>query len=205
MPITDKQRKMIWTGAILFCLYYFVPALVSAGRHAFTAEQPAITKPSPAHVAVSPPMDAATQQAVASAAQFDKLAGDWTNSVMLPNRGLCKLALQLRTVPGKPGSYNGYSTTSCMLSLALLGHSATRENMAKDSINSMTPTSTIMTGTVTGGQIVFHIDQAIGTPPEGCTPMESFRASPFADQVAVEWRAGACSGQMVLNRVTNLR
>ena len=69
----------------------------------------------------------------------------------------------------------------------------------------MTPTSAIMSGAVVNGEIVFHIDKAIGTPLDGCI-WTGFTVSPFADQIAAQWQAGTCQGgQMVLNRVSYLR
>jgi hypothetical protein len=208
MPITDKQKKQfVWAGAALLGVCYFAPSLVNATRHAFSRPDPVIAKPSPVHVAAAPPPPppAPVSPEDALNAQAAKMAGDWLGAGILQNRGLCRIGLQIRPVPDKPGNYTGYSTTGCNPSLALLGHAATRENMAKDTINAMTPTSVIMSGAAKGGEIVFQISEAIGTPPDGC-PVSAFKASPFGEQIAVQWQAEPCKGgQLILNRVTNLR
>jgi hypothetical protein len=212
MQITSNQRKLIWIVAAILGLCYFAPSLIQRVQYAVAAEQPEGIKPSPAHIATTPPAptvpppstDAAALQASATAAQFDKLADDWLGSALLPG-GLCRLGLQIRKAPDKPENYKGFSTISCNTALKVTDHPATPENRAKMAIASMTPTSTIMTGTIKNGQIVFAVDQAIGTPPDGCGPITSFTVSPFADQIAAVWQQGDCkSEQMVLNRVTNL-
>jgi hypothetical protein len=72
-------------------------------------------------------------------------------------------------------------------------------------INGVTPTSTIMSGAVVKGDLVFHVDKAIGIPADGC-PWTGVTVSPFGEQVAIEWQAGTCKGgQMILNRVTNVQ
>jgi hypothetical protein len=210
MQITNNQRKLIWVVAAILGLCYFAPSLIQRVQYAVAAEQPEITKPSPAHPQLPPPPpppapDPATLQASATAAQFDKLADDWLGSALLPG-GLCRLGLQIRKAPDTPENYKGFSTISCNTALKVMEHPGTPENRAKNAIASMVQTSTIMTGTIKNGQIVFAVDQAIGIPADGCGPITSFTVSPFADQIAAVWQQGDCkSQQMVLNRVTNLR
>jgi hypothetical protein len=93
----------------------------------------------------------------------------------------------------------------CNPTLVLLSQRMPEQQMDIEITKSMTPTSSIMSGSVANGEIVFHVDQAIGTPRDGCVVTE-FAVAPFADQVAAIWKAGNCAGgQMVLNRVSNLR
>jgi len=207
MQVTDKQRKLIWAGAALIGICYFAPSVITKIHQASAPEEPVVAKPSPVRVALppAPRPNPEALKAAATAAEFNRLAGDWSGAALLPSRGLCKLGMQIRTIPDKPATYKGYSTTSCNISLALMGKRASKENMARDTINAMTPTSTIMTGEIVNGQIAFRIDSNIGVPPDGCA-VTAFTVSPFADQIAAQWQAGTCQGgQMVLNRVSNLR
>ena len=128
MPITDKQRKLIWAGAAIIGVYLFAPSLITATRQAFAPKPAVIEKPSPVHITAPapPPPDPAVQQAAATAAQFGKLMGNWSGGATLP-QGMCRLGLQLRTIPDKPGGYSGYSTMICNPSLVLLGQRMSKQ------------------------------------------------------------------------------
>ena len=211
MQLTDKHRRFAWIGGALIAIYFVAPWAINLVRQVSTPTEAATSKPSAAHIAQvapappPPPPDPVALQLAATAAQFNKLAGDWSGAAVLPSHGLCKLILQIRTVADKPATYTGYSTTQCNPYLALTGKTATRENKARVAVESMTPTSVIMTGTVADNAIVFHVDRNIGTPPDGCA-VTGFTVSPFADQVAAQWQAGTCQGgQLVLNRASNAR
>jgi len=207
MTLTSKQKKSLWIVAGVLVTLHFAPNLLLTARRAMASRQQtaAVQKPSPRrpqaaelNQAGPPPFPVDPENA-----QFRRLVGDWIGGGILLNRGACHMGFQLKPLPGKPG-YRGYSTLSCNPSLALLGKSASRENMAKDAINAMTPTSTIMTGEAKDGEIDFHIDKTIGTPPDGCV-ITGFNVMPFGEQIAVEWQAGTCpGGHMILKRVTNL-
>jgi hypothetical protein len=209
MQVTDKQRKFIWAGAALIGICYFAPSIITKVRQAAAPQEPVITKPSPTRLAPLPPPqpapDPAAIKEAATVAELNKLAGNWFNAAVLPYHGLCRIGLQIRAVPDKPGTYTGYSTTSCNPYIALTGKPATKENMAQQAIGSMVPTSVIMTGDVENGQIVFHVDRNIGTPPDGCA-VTGFSVASFAEKIAVQWQAGTCQGgQMILNRVASLQ
>ena len=207
MPITDKQKKLIYAGAVLLAAYYFAPSLIRAGRRALAPQPALIAKPSPVHSAPPPaPPDPAVLQTQADAAQFNKLMGDWSGGATLP-QGMCRLALQLRPIPDEPAHYSGYSTMTCNPTLVLLSERVPKQQRDIDLAKAMTPTSTIMSGAVENNAIVFHIDTNIGMPIGGCA-ITGFTVSPFADQVAAQWQTGnsPCQGgQMVLNRVSNVR
>jgi hypothetical protein len=210
MQVTDKQRKLIWVGAALIGAYYLIPPIINTVRGASPPPPAVEAKPSPVRAIVPPPpppspADPAVLKAAATTAAFDKLAGNWFNAAVLPYHGLCRIGLQIKTVPDKPGTYTGYSTTTCNPYIALTGKPATRANIGQANIESMAPTSIIMTGDIENGAIVFRIDRNIGIPPDGCA-ITGFNVSPFAEQIAAQWQAGTCrGGQMILNRVSNLR
>jgi hypothetical protein len=209
MPITDKQRKLIWAGAAIIGVYYFAPSLINASRQAVAPAPAVVAKPSLVHIAAPapPPPDPAALQAAATSAQFGRLSGNWSGGATLP-QGMCRLALQLRTIPEKPGGYSGYSTMICNPSLVLLSQRMPKQERDIEIAKSMTPASTIMSGSVENNAIVFHIDKNIGIPLGGCV-ITGFTVSPFGgEQIAAQWQAGAPScqgGQMVPNRVSNLR
>jgi hypothetical protein len=136
-------------------------------------------------------------------AQAAKMMGDWSGGGLLPARGLCKVGLQIKPDPLKAGSYSGFSTTSCNPAFAMVGRS--RQEMTQKVLADITPVSLIMSGSAVKGEIHFQIDKAVGTPSDGCA-ITGFSATPFGEQVMAQWQAGTCQGgQMVLNRVTNLR
>jgi hypothetical protein len=211
MQLTDKHRRFAWIGGALIAIYFVAPWGINLVRQASTPTEPAVAKPSAAHIASvapapPPPLpDPVALQLAATTAQFNKLAGDWSGAAILPAHGLCKLSLQIRTIPDKPAAYTGYSSTSCNPYIALTGKPATKQNMAQAAITSMVTTSVIITGAVVNNEIVFHIDRNIGIPPDGCA-VTGFTVSPFAEQVAAQWQAGTCQGgQLVLNRASYVR
>jgi hypothetical protein len=206
MQITDRQRKQIWIGAAVIAVLYLGPPLVNAFRQAFASHEAVIAKPSPAHPApvAAPAPDPAAVKVAAVAAQFNKLTGNWSGGGFLPEfGGICRLNLQIRTIPEKPASYSGYATTICNPALATMGKRQSPEKSLQAIAAATTPTSAIMTGTVEDNHIAFHIDQNIDTRPGECA-LTSFTVFPFADQIAAQWQA-CRSGNLVLNRVSSLK
>jgi hypothetical protein len=112
------------------------------------------------------------------------------------------VGLQIVPVLAKPTEFTGYSTTACNSAFAWVGKKIDKEHAAKQAIDSMTPTSVIMSGVVKDGVLQFTVTKSIGTPSGGC-PLTAFTITPYAGtQVAAEWKAGTCDGgQMILNRV----
>lgn len=205
MPVTEKQKKLIWVGAALLGAYYFAPSLINAARHSFSHPQAEVAKPSPIRIApVNQPAPLTPIQA-SNAQVARQLTGDWIGAGVLPARGLCRIGLQIKPDPLKPGSFTGYSTTGCNPALALTGQAANRQNRAQAAIASMTPVSVIMTGSISGAEMDFTVDKNIGAPPDGCV-ITGFTASPFGEMLAAEWKAGTCpAGQMILKKATNIQ
>jgi hypothetical protein len=220
MQLTSQHKKFIWTGAVVLALIHFGPPFINGFRHMVSGparQAPASGKPSAAHPAQQPAQKPQVTIAgispdnASEAAQFSRLVGStWIGDGMITGRGSCRLALHLKMSTDKPGYYAGYSTVTCRPNLVLLGKAITRANMAADTMNQITPTSVIMTGSVVNGEIKFIIDRNIGVPPDGCE-ISAFTVSPFGNQIAAEWETDhpapgiTCKGgQLVLNRVTNL-
>jgi hypothetical protein len=102
MQITDKQRKFIWAGAILFGLYYVAPWAINTARSVFSHPPPAQAKPSAAHAEPPAPKPVALDPEDAANAQAAKMSGDWLGSGVLDG-GPCRLAIQVRHDPLKIG------------------------------------------------------------------------------------------------------
>jgi len=206
MPITDKQRKLIWVGAALAGAYFLAPTLINHARQAFSTPEVTVVKPSPAKPAPIAPQPVVISPQQASDAQVARqLTGDWIGAGVLPARGLCRIGLQIKPDPQTPGNFIGYSTTSCNPAFALTGQTGTRENRARAAAVAITPTSVIMTGKAGANAIDFTIDKSIGVPMDGCA-ITGFTASPFGEMLAVEWKAGTCQGgQMILKKVPSIQ
>jgi len=201
MPISDNHRKLIWAGATLFGIFYVAPWAIHNARIASSQPPPAEAKPSAAHVAPAEPKPIDPEQTLK--AQAARVAGDWKGSGIIPGRGPCMITLQIHPDPLTPGGYSAFSTTGCHPNYLTLGQD--RQKAMDTLLKGATPTSIIMSGTAVKGDLVFHVDKAIGVPPDGC-PWTGMTVSPFGEQVASEWQAGTCAGgQMILNRVTNVR
>lgn len=200
MPISDKQRKLIWAGAALFGIFYVAPWAIHNARIA-SSQPVAEAKPSPVQYAPVAPKPVLTPEEVLNA-QVARMAGDWQGSGVLDG-GPCRLSLQIRPNLLKPAAFTGYATTACNPTLMTLGQD--KQKAMQTILKGATPTSDIMSGEASKGNLIFHVDTAIGTPLDGC-PWTGLTVSPFGGQVAVVWTAGTCAGgQMVLNRVTNVQ
>jgi len=202
MQITDKQRKFISAGAILFGLYYVAPWAINTARSVFSHPPPAQAKPSAAHAEPPAPNPVVLDPEEAANAQAAKMSGDWLGSGVLDG-GPCRLAIQVRHDPLKPSGYTAYSTTSCNPTYMTMGQD--RKQAMETLLKGATPTSVIMSGEPHKGELVFKVDKAIGTPLDGCQ-WSGLTVSPFGEQIAAVWQATPCKGgQMVLHRVTNVQ
>ncbi|HUN56497.1 MAG TPA: hypothetical protein VMU41_00140 [Candidatus Binataceae bacterium] len=215
MTLTDKQRKYAWIAAVVLVLY-FAPAVlrqVMMSMH----RTPSIAKPRAARPISSTPLipktvspsSAGLQGAAADGPDADPVAaaffrghlGTYMGAGMIPNRGICRLVLELKLDPEKPGFYTGYSTMSCGPSGPFVKRQPGMNQGAAEILNEMTPTSAILSGHVVQRSIPFEVQQAIGKSPDGCG-ITSYKATPFGTSaIAVEWTEGSCySGQMILAR-----
>jgi len=210
MKLTDKQKKIIWIAAMALAAIYFAPRMTFAVRQAIVAhaQHAALTPPTaatktaaPAAAASQPPMAAAAPDVPPDDPRFLRLVGNWLGGGLLPDRGFCRLALELRRSKDKPGYYTGYSTLTCGPLLPSHRKSA-QQNSADNFINQMSPVSTILTGSVVDGSIRFHVDHAIGAAPDGCQ-VTGFTVTPFGDdQIAAIWQSGTCPERnMILQRM----
>lgn len=205
MTITDKQRKFLWIAGGVLAVIYLGPSLINHVRKAFMETRASATsaKPSPAHPSQPPAVFSPLPVTPAVDADVARLAGTFNGHSVFADRGLCQLAVQIKPNAEMPGTFTGYSTMSCFPYTSVSGHTQSRMDRGDGVANSLTPTSTIMTGTPANGGIAFKVDKAIGTPIWGC-PIASMQVTPFAGgQIAVEWtESGSCKGnkQLILTR-----
>jgi hypothetical protein len=205
MKLTEKQKKLLWIAAGIFLVIHFAPNILFSVRQAIASRQYSAyaehAKPPAAHLA----MPKAPQPLPSPDAGVSRLMGSWLGEGLLADRGFCRLALELKRGDGLPGSYKGYSTISCGPSLPFSGKKMTAENRAQSLINQMTPTSTILSGSVVNGSIEFDVDQDLGGNPDAPCPVTHFTVTPFGDNnIAVVWKAGTCAGgTMVLKRMAS--
>lgn len=203
MTVQEKHR-LWWIIGIVAAVLYFGPSLTrtvlsTARTHQPTGPTTPLAPPPP------PPPSRAQQEGAALAA----LAGKWRGDIYVsPDRGVCDLHLEINPVPGQEDKYTGNTSLSCMAPMQMLGANAPKtvpDAMARTAVNA-TPTSTILSGAVSNGSIVFHVDQniAVSQSPVGCD-MTSLTATPFgAARVAITWKEtdqGIChGGQLVANK-----
>jgi hypothetical protein len=206
MQLTDKQRKYAWIGAAVLGLIYFGPTLLNGVRHLASSgnASTAQAKPSAARVALPSPVNTTPIAPPVVDPLATRLLGTWQALGDLPARGFCTLSLQVKRDPVQPGTYQGYSTISCLPSLAIVGARPTAANRALDAANDRTPTSTIMSGPLQDGSIQFHIDRLIGIPVNGCK-ITGFSLTPFSDgAVAAQWQNAPCpEGNLILHHPGN--
>ncbi len=202
MQVTDKQRKLIWAGAIIFSLYYVAPWGINAIRSVLSDPPPVQAKPTPAHIAPPAPKPIVLSPEEAVNAQAVKMQGDWIGSGVL-NGGPCRLSIQIHPDPLKPGGYSAYSTTACKPTFMTFGQD--RQKAMETMLKGITPTSVILSGEPRKGELVFKVDKTIGVPLDGCV-WTGLTVSPFGELIAAEWQAAPCKGgQMTLRRVTNVQ
>jgi len=97
---------------------------------------------SPIHVAPVIPKPVSIDPDEARNAQAGKVLGDWLGSGVLPERGPCRLSIQIRPDPSKVGGYSAYTTTACNPTFMTMGQD--RQKAMDTLLKGATPTSTIM-------------------------------------------------------------
>jgi hypothetical protein len=204
MNAVSKNRKFMWiVGAVLLVIYFY-PTLFQLARHATSASpsptQSRVSIESPVASAAAPPATAATNTPAPPATKADTdealegLAGLWRGNATLPVQGMCTIAFDLREDKGQQGHFLGEATLRC---IPLTRQPGARAN-PMIAMLSVTPTSSILTGSVDSGSIRFHVDKTIG---EHCNPTQ-YLLTPFGpSQLAAEWKDPACGdGQMLMSK-----
>jgi hypothetical protein len=232
METLIKNRKFMWVAAAILATIYFAPSLINSVRLAVIHRQIAdaatkAAKPSPSIGASIPGGTAApvggqaadpampgtpASQAlspVANDPSLSKFVGTWENRLAIPNRGTCNLKIEIKNSADEKYPLSGYSTLSCMPSmLDLMARNHATKPTPAEAIaamtNQMNPTSAILKGNVQNGSAQFVAVKNIGVDEikDGC-PMVSITVTPFAEQVAAEWKEsqqGTCQGGQMLMR-----
>jgi hypothetical protein len=199
-----KNRKFMWiVGAVLLALYFY-PTLVQLAREATSASpspaQPRVSIDSPSAPSAVPLATAASNTPAPSPTKadtdeaLDGLAGLWHGNATLPVQGMCTIAFDLREDKGQRGHFLGEATLRC---IPLVRQPGAKAN-PMIAMLSVTPTSSILTGSVDSGSIRFHVDKTIG---EHCNPTQ-YLLTPFGpSQLAAEWKDPTCGdGQMLMSK-----
>jgi hypothetical protein len=218
------SRKFAWVAGIVLVALYFSPSILrffAAATHPARGNvvQPMSGKPAPgipaAAIPVAPGITASAPAATPPppAASDPSLAiflGNWEGGVMIPKRGTCVLKLEVRDGHDKDHPLAGYSTLGCMPSVfdALAKNQVRKQTpvgAAEAIMKQLNPTEAILAGSLVSGTVEFKAQKNIGVAEggNGCS-MSSISVTPFAEQVAVEWKEsqqeGCTGGQMLMKR-----
>jgi hypothetical protein len=204
MQLTDKHRKYLWIAAAVIAAVHFLPGYI---MQFIPHRSPEFAKPSPVRIDPSAPGRASlppqgalsgTLSMVPADAQFANLMGVWNGSAVRPNNTFCRMRLELRRSPDKPGFYAAYSTTTCGPALPIHATTSAERQVAGIALKQMSPVSASFTGTAVNGALQFDVADNIGSAPDGCMPT-ALKVTPFGlSQVLAAWKAGTCPDQQML-------
>jgi hypothetical protein len=156
------------------------------GRQAGPAAAPVSSDrpPNTPPVPVAPPRDAG-------------MLGKWQSApMMLANRGICTLWVEMVRKPEEPDKYTGAATLSCAPSVLFGGPKANVSPAMM--LARLNPLSAVMSGVWASDSIAFRVDKVLNAG--GCA-WKGFSVSRFGSQnVAAEFEDGCGGGSMVLRR-----
>jgi hypothetical protein len=228
METREKKRRAMWLIGIILAAIYFAPSILHLFTHVgphpaqassaqMSPAKPAAGIPAsgtPASAAVAPANSANAGGAVPIAPADDpalaKFLGVWHGGITIARRGGCGLTLEIRASSDKNYPLAGYSTLGCMPSVFdLMAKNKVKNKTpigAVDAItNQLNPTEAILAGSLVNGTLEFKAQKNIGVAEGGNNcPMSSISVTPFAEQIAVEWKEsqqeGCMGGQMLMKR-----
>lgn len=208
MQFTEKQRKYLWIAVAVIAAVHFLPGYI---MQFIPHRAPEYAKPSPIRIdpsttgRVSPLPQGAwpgTPSLVPADAPFASLMGVWNGSAVRPNNTFCRMRLELRRSPDKPGFYAAYSTTTCGPALPIHATTSAQRAVAGIALKQMSPVSASFTGTAVNGALQFDVANNIGSAPDGCMPT-ALTVTPFGlSQILAAWKAGACQSEQMLLQKT---
>jgi hypothetical protein len=214
------SRKFAWGAGIVLVALYLGPSILRfflTAAHSAQANvvQPKLTKPAPgipapnAAIPAAPVTTASVPVPPPPAATDPSLAmflGNWEGYVAT-NRGNCVLTLEVRDNHDKDHPLAGYSTLGCMPSIfELLDRAKGKKQTPAAAMAPLAkqphPTEAILAGSLVSGALEFKVQKNIGVSDGEC-PMSSISVTPFAEQIAVEWKEsqeGCTGGQLLMKR-----
>jgi hypothetical protein len=203
-PLTDKQKKAAWIVAFVLVFIHFLPDMIHAAQRSFSSHRQSAPAAPRVPVAVPIPQvsqvsDAVQPPALPLDAQA-RFLGIWEGQSYAANNTTCKLHLELRLSPDKPGYVSGYESRACF-NIPQFVNSAPKGGF-QQALRDYTPVATVMLGSYAEGDLTFRVDNTIGTSPFQC-PLTSYAVSPFGQQAIVaQWRTNCSTdAQLVLARV----
>ncbi len=215
--LKPEQRKLVLFGLALLAVVAFLmmPSLselrrtiLEPARRLYPGDRSARpVKPSPFDGRSNAPAPASQPPETAAGLPMPgTLLGTYAGRGLLPKLGVCTCQLELRGQEGMTGIVVGYSTLQCM-NLGLVmpgargpGAKPVTPEAVLAATGSLTPVSSVLSGSWENGSIRLRVDKTIGgNSADKCTPAGAV-ATPFgARQVAFEWQDGTCGNwQMVL-------
>jgi len=203
--LTDKQKKAGIIIVLILALVHFLPGIIHGALQAFSPRQQSVApaKPGVTPFTPIPPVsqvsDALHPPALPPEAQA-RFLGIWEGQSYAADNTTCRVHLEIRLSPDKPGYVSGYESRACF-NIPQFANSAPKGGL-QQALREYTPVATVMTGSLAEGDLAFRVDKTIGTSPFQC-PLTSYAVSPFGLQgIVAQWRT-SCSldGQMVLGRV----
>jgi hypothetical protein len=228
MPINSiiASRKFAWVAGIILVALYFSPSILrffAAATHPGNVAQAMPGKPSPAIPAstpaapVAPGITASVPATALSAppplaASDPALAvflGNWVGGIQIPKRGGCVLKLEVRDSHDKDHPLAGFSTLGCMPSVFdLMAKNKASKQTPAGAVAAMTKqlntTEAILAGSLVNGTLEFKAEKNIGLADSNGCPMSSISLTPFAEQIAADWKEsqqeGCTGGQLLMKR-----
>jgi hypothetical protein len=209
--MTIDKKNNLWKWGLLIAALYFGPSILSHIRMAVSGHGQQVQRQiqQQTQQQTGPTSSSAKPQTYAI---LDALAGNWQGSAMIPDRGQCRMGLELQIVPGNEGHYSADTRLTCRPTLPamikIIGHPPGNTWELQDAMTkAMNLTSAILTGAAENGSIRFHVDQNIGVAQvPGACDMTSLTVTPFgATRIAIayeETNVGHChGGQIVADKV----
>jgi hypothetical protein len=172
--------------------------VVSSHRQSVAPAKPRVASPSPI-----PPISQVSGALRPPALPPDvqaRFIGVWVGQSYAADNTTCKVNLEIRLSPDKPGYVSAYESRACF-NIPQLMSSAPKGGL-QQALRDYTPVATVMTGSLAEGDLTFRVDKTVGTSPFQC-PLTSYGVSPFGLQAIVAQWKSTCStdGQIVLSRV----
>jgi hypothetical protein len=183
--LTDKQKKIALIVVAVLLAIHFAPGFINNLRHAFAGPAPAVVqKPSPEHIAPTPPPTPPSPEAVAAG----KYGGIWAGSELMPDQNRCSLRLEIRLSDDTPKKIKGYESKTCIPVQPFAGGKGIRGQNIADIMRETAPVSAVMTGAPVEGGIKFTVDSLIGTPYDGCSLIGMTLTDFGQGQVQAQWQ-----------------
>lgn len=195
---TITRKQMTWGAvAVGAALLYMNPWVIQLLTSPFRPHPS--PKPAPIHQVMLAPPPPLPQAPPAPPALSINPVGKWFGRNLVRDRGTCQLGLEITPKPGLVNQYLTYSSLMCVDYLAT-GGKIGLTSLSKILDQKLSPASTILSGDVVDGSIVYRVDKAIESIDDKC-PLSSMTITPFGTgAVRAVWKDSCGSGEIGLAR-----